>query len=1180
MYNWLLRICLILTYCILTWSCDPGQFNDNGSCLSCVSNCLSCSNNSTCDTCKPGHYNVGGMCDPCQIGCQTCSLTSCLCPPPYIQKNCSVCFPGYFKSGVNCSVCPTYCATCTSNSVCQSCRDHYILIGNSCSVCDTSCKNCQTTLTTCTSCDPGKYLNGSSCLPCSSPCSECINSSTSCTVCIGSNSTAVNYKCVCDDGYYSDESDQCSSCLAPCSKCENTEYNCTDCVSTFTLSSIQHYQCVCSFGYFQVDSITCNKCISPCLTCEYNQNHCLTCLDPNQTVNSIYECICNQGWILSIDGITCIQCQQPCLTCVDTINKCTECKDQLHQLLETCECQPGWINDINYFCIPCSQPCKTCQHFTFQCLSCLDINHELNNLSQCVCKSSYYPDTLRTCAKCSESCKECDQNGCISCISVDQILDTNNNCVCSPGFVLDGTQCILSLCGDLKVTLDEECDDGNMIPYDGCYECKFSCSYQCFDCINGVCYGCFDTGWILNKINICTPLCGDGIVIEEYEQCDDGNDIPYDGCYQCQFECQEGCIQCQSNQCQKCHPLYVLDIKTGNCLKQNNDNDDQLEQMINFRCGENHILINNMCVHKCGNGLRDSQYEECDDGNLNGGDGCSSFCLIESSYQCINQENSLSLCTYIKAPQMNLNVLTNNGDSLQVVELTFTQQVQVEEAVNFEDIIAFTITPQTQYKLTIDYISNITIQLSNSKYQIQIEFIEPVKNPILEVVMQKNTIYNSLKLGLNENEKKINLGAPFVLPETTKKQLSRVVQLNDAMIYSMAGVSSLALVTRNAIVFFNLLDLLQSFSYLRFLKSQFPPNFRDFLNTFTKISLQPILNYLKVDQLLEDLNGKNKSDQVNSNLQPDYEIILNKPYLFNAKSCYFSVLASILTYLLYCALVSNTLINFIFKWFQNYPQNSKAIKLIYLFQKYIQKKFQKLKIEYFSFGIFQVYQAILHQLTFSVLLQFPSYTFDSPFAIFNSVNAILGLGFIIIANFPLLSITTIKIKNYRKWKYFYSESKTQFWAGQFKSFQIYKILFYIFIITKLINYPEAQSILLSMQSLFFLIYIIRFKPLKSVFELTKLVCKEFVFMIISGTFLLYSFEFSQETFILIGWIHISLFCAIMASNLFIDILQQIKKKYETQLLKKQKAGSELESQLKLCNVQGFALNGYDQQIQK
>lgn len=30
-------------------------------------------------------------------------------------------------------------------------------------------------------------------------------------------------------------------------------------------------------------------------------------------------------------------------------------------------------------------------------------------------------------------------------------------------------------CGDKIIIAPEECDDGNMIPYDGCHECKISC---------------------------------------------------------------------------------------------------------------------------------------------------------------------------------------------------------------------------------------------------------------------------------------------------------------------------------------------------------------------------------------------------------------------------------------------------------------------------------------------------------------------------------------------------------------------------------------------------------------------------------------------------------------------------------------------------------------------------------
>lgn len=31
----------------------------------------------------------------------------------------------------------------------------------------------------------------------------------------------------------------------------------------------------------------------------------------------------------------------------------------------------------------------------------------------------------------------------------------------------------------------EKCDDGNEIPYDGCYKCEFSCHPDCTYCFDG-----------------------------------------------------------------------------------------------------------------------------------------------------------------------------------------------------------------------------------------------------------------------------------------------------------------------------------------------------------------------------------------------------------------------------------------------------------------------------------------------------------------------------------------------------------------------------------------------------------------------------------------------------------------------------------------------------------------------
>lgn len=52
--------------------------------------------------------------------------------------------------------------------------------------------------------------------------------------------------------------------------------------------------------------------------------------------------------------------------------------------------------------------------------------------------------------------------------------------------------------------------------------------------------------------------------------------------------------------------------------------------------------------------------EECDDGNILGGDGCSEFCIVENSFICKSHENEKSECSYIEASDFKLKVLTNS----------------------------------------------------------------------------------------------------------------------------------------------------------------------------------------------------------------------------------------------------------------------------------------------------------------------------------------------------------------------------------------------------------------------------------------------------------------------------------------------------------------------------------------
>jgi cysteine-rich repeat protein len=67
-------------------------------------------------------------------------------------------------------------------------------------------------------------------------------------------------------------------------------------------------------------------------------------------------------------------------------------------------------------------------------------------------------------------------------------------------------------CGDGFVALGEDCDDGNVVPGDGC---RADCTLE---------------------------VCGDGIQ-DPQEQCDDGNTLPGDGCNNCNFEeCGNGIL--------------------------------------------------------------------------------------------------------------------------------------------------------------------------------------------------------------------------------------------------------------------------------------------------------------------------------------------------------------------------------------------------------------------------------------------------------------------------------------------------------------------------------------------------------------------------------------------------------------------------------------------------------------
>src|SRR5262249_9202285 len=86
----------------------------------------------------------------------------------------------------------------------------------------------------------------------------------------------------------------------------------------------------------------------------------------------------------------------------------------------------------------------------------------------------------------------------------------SESCKIAPGYDCDPKTfaCTATECGNGKLERGEQCDDGNDVPFDGCYQCLLEPA-----CTNGV----------------CTAICGDGQRFAA-EECDDGNTRSGDGC--------------------------------------------------------------------------------------------------------------------------------------------------------------------------------------------------------------------------------------------------------------------------------------------------------------------------------------------------------------------------------------------------------------------------------------------------------------------------------------------------------------------------------------------------------------------------------------------------------------------------------------------------------------------------
>ncbi|MFH1592261.1 MAG: hypothetical protein ABIB47_02755 [Candidatus Woesearchaeota archaeon] len=156
-------------------------------------------------------------------------------------------------------------------------------------------------------------------------------------------------------------------------------------------------------------------------------------------------------------------------------------------------------------------------------------------------------------------------------------------------------------CGDgLVDDVEEECDDGDLVGGDGC---------------NATCG--IEEGWsCAGEPSVCNDVCGNGITEENYgEECDLGDENSARG------ECS---THCELTYC-------------GDGVEQTPNGHGLQEE-----CDDGNENSNDGCTDscrdaKCGDGVlwkEDGGDEECDDGDGVGGDGCDASCEIEDGWTC------------------------------------------------------------------------------------------------------------------------------------------------------------------------------------------------------------------------------------------------------------------------------------------------------------------------------------------------------------------------------------------------------------------------------------------------------------------------------------------------------------------------------------------------------------------
>ncbi|CAD8089222.1 unnamed protein product [Paramecium primaurelia] len=739
-----------------------------------------------------------------------------------------------------------------------------------------------------------------------------------------------------------------------------------------------------------------------------------------------------------------------------------------------------------------------------------------------------------------DGCFECKYQCIQDCMNCQ-----NGICVqCTYGFKLDeyGKKC-QPICGDgiLVPHTSEYCDDGNQNRQDGCFNCMYECNLFCSICIQFECYQC-EVGFYL-KNGVCNPKCGDQIILPDFEECDDGNDKNDDGCHECKLVCDKGCEVCEQGKCQiNCEQTYGIgfyyineqcqSICGDSIITVTEEYDDgnniQFDGCFNcqYSCEQNCLdCQQGSCLryqNNCGK-VKVQDQEQCDNGNEDQNEGCFN-CFLEPGWKC-EQIQKNDFCNLNTSPVFIYNYLSI-WKNQQLVLFQFSQKIKVINGINLTESMILEVNniSKNQYQLTIiDKLEPLQDRVQDVYYLIQIEINSQIDfKPYLNIDLNA-TILNNDNDRIEESQYQLKLEVPQFLNQKEKQFSKKTKEINSYLIYIQIAIGIISLVLGQPTAFFEILDILQFFSYFKYICVSFPQNLEIFFEIGNLITISQIYVVINFEEIYEKII-------------PQYDITpqFGKFLIFGLNADLLSnTIPQMIQFLLIilCTISSNFIYRFIYFIVLNHQF---VVCMTYLFSKINSKYIVAIKkLIYQGSRIFNRMRKHLNKknvtnlmiingwdLIFKSLLYLKS--FDN-YSLRNLISIILAC--FILAFYGFITLNQISNVQFQKKK------KNMILEQQYESFNLIKQIIFLLALILIQTSDIIQIALMLAISLTSILVILTKRKNNQFQDFISIILQEGSILIFILSSLAYAKDFSSTLSynikLIIGWIHIFLFSFIL-----------------------------------------------------